>query len=392
MVCESMFSYRRTFAALVALSALAMACGGAGEGSGEIGDGDGPADPGPTFGDDDPPQESEVVGSPNANPGPQFGVSGNESPSANAPVNSNGSRGNTTGSTGSGTSGTGTGTGSSTGPGGSGTGSIPSTPSTGTSSDLARGPDPTAESVTRAGPFRVETYTTGLRNGSGYGTQTMHRPADGEPPFAAVAIVPGFVSPESAIRAWGPFLASHGIVTLTIGTNNPGDSPDIRANALLDALETIKAENTRSGSPLEGDIAIDSLGVMGWSMGGGGTLIAAQRTPALKAAVSMAAWSPGVRFSTNTVPTLMLAGSADGLAGGQSQGFFTSMPEDTPKMLVEIRGGPHDIANDPKNSGGTIGRFGLSWLEVFLVGDERYRQFLGEAPAQASDFRENLTP
>jgi CubicO group peptidase (beta-lactamase class C family) len=56
----------------------------------------------------------------------------------------------------------------------------------------------------------------------------------------------------------------------------------------------------------------------------------------------------------------------------------------------EVTGGPHDIANDPASAGGEIGRYGLSWLKVFLEGDERYGQFLLETPSRESDFRDNL--
>jgi dienelactone hydrolase len=266
----------------------------------------------------------------------------------------------------------------------------PSDPPPPDSSGLIRGDAPTTESATGAGPFDVETLSAGLRDGPDYGTQTLHVPVDAEPPFAGVVVVPGFISPESSIRAWGPFLASHGIVTLTIGTNSGGDPPEVRARALLDGITTLKAENERSGSPLEGAMALDRFGVMGWSMGGGGTLIVANEHPELRAAVGLAAWSPGVRFADNEVPTLLLAGSADGLAGGQSQGFFESIPEQTPKMLFEVAGGPHDIANNPASAGGEIGRYGLSWLKVFLEGDERYRQFLLETPSRESDFRDNL--
>jgi dienelactone hydrolase len=255
---------------------------------------------------------------------------------------------------------------------------------------LIRGADPTVESATRQGPFDVETLSAGLRDGPGYGTQTLHVPVDAEPPFASVVVVPGFVSPESSIRAWGPFLASHGIVALTIGTNSGGDSPDVRARALLDGIETLKAENDRADSPVAGAMALDRFGVMGWSMGGGGTLIAANDHPELRAAVTLAAWSPGVQFADNAVPTLLLAGSADALAGGQSQGFFDSIPEATPKMLFEVAGGPHSIANDPSAADGEIGRYGLSWLKVFLEGDERYRQFLLVTPDSQSEFRDNL--
>jgi dienelactone hydrolase len=255
---------------------------------------------------------------------------------------------------------------------------------------LIRGDAPTTESASGDGPFDVDTIGTGLRDGPEYGTQTLHVPVGAEPPFASVVVVPGFISPESSIRAWGPFLASHGIVALTIGTNSGGDPPDARARALLDGIETLRAENTRSGSPLEGQMALDRFGVMGWSMGGGGTLIAANGNPELRAAVSFAAWSPGARFAEDAVPTLLLAGSSDTLAGGQSQGFFESIPESTPKMLFEVAGGSHSIANDPRSADGQIGRYGLSWLKVFLEGDERYRQFLLEEPSRASDFRDNL--
>jgi dienelactone hydrolase len=179
-------------------------------------------------------------------------------------------------------------------------------------------------------------------------------------------------------------------VTLTIGTNTGGDLPNVRARALLDGIETLKAEDARADSPIEGQMALDRFAVMGWSMGGGGSLIAANDNPELRAAISLAAWSPGVRFSDNEVPTLLLAGSLDLIAGGQSQGFFDSIPESTPKMLFEVAGGGHDIANDPRSAGGEVGLYGLSWLKVFLEGDERYRQFLLETPSRQSEFRDNL--
>jgi dienelactone hydrolase len=255
---------------------------------------------------------------------------------------------------------------------------------------FVRGPAPTSASASRAGPFDVDVVIFGLRDGPAYGSQTLHVPEGAEPPFAGVVVVPGFISPEASTRPWGPFLASHGIVTLTIGTNTGGDLPDVRARALLDAIETLKAENTRAGGPVEGQMALDRFAVMGWSMGGGGTLIAANGNPELRAAVSLAAWSPAARFTNDRVPTLLLAGSLDLVAGGQSQGFFESIPESTPKMLFEIAGGGHDIANNPISAGGEVGLYGLSWLKVFLEGDERYRQFLLEPPSRQSDFRTNL--
>ena len=76
-------------------------------------------------------------------------------------------------------------------------------------------------------------------------------------------IVPGFASPESSIQDWGPFYASHGIVAMTIGTNHLLEQPAGRgAAALLDAIVSLRAEHTRSSSPLEGWLDLDRIGAV----------------------------------------------------------------------------------------------------------------------------------
>jgi dienelactone hydrolase len=250
---------------------------------------------------------------------------------------------------------------------------------------------PTADSAngTNKGPYTVESMTSGYADGS-FDDATLWYPTDADPPYGCVSVVPGFLSPQSSIRNWGPFLASHGIVTITIGVPG-GDQPSVRATKLMSALESCVGENTRAGSPLMGKISPDHLGVSGWSMGGGGTLIAASANPQLKGAVSFAAWGP-TGGSSNQVPALMFEATADGLAAGMSDGYYAAVPDTVPKMLFEVQGSSHNVANDPANHSGTIGLYGLSWWKVFLEGDERYRQFL-TAPAPSivtSKFKHNL--
>jgi hypothetical protein len=94
----------------------------------------------------------------------------------------------------------------------------------------------------------------------------------------------------------------------------------------------------------------------------------------------------------NSVPVLMFEATADFLAANMSDGYYAATPETTPKMLFEVQGSSHNVANDPANHTGIIGRYGLSWWKVFLEGDERYRQFL-TAPAPSivtSKFKHNL--
>jgi dienelactone hydrolase len=246
-----------------------------------------------------------------------------------------------------------------------------------------RGADPTEQSANgrEMGPYAVESYTSGYMRGD-FSDATMWYPTseDAKPPFGCVAVVPGFVSPQSSIRNWGPFLASHGIVAITIGVPG-GDPPQSRAMSLLSAHETCLGENERADSPIKGKLSKDHLGVAGWSMGGGGTLIAAANNPNgnIKAAVSFAAWGPN-GGDKNKVPALMFEATADPLAASMSDGYYRAMSEDVPKMLFEVQGSSHNVANDPANHEGIIGKYGLSWFKVYLEGDERYKQFLTASP------------
>ena len=243
----------------------------------------------------------------------------------------------------------------------------------------------------RPGPYKIEAYSDGYRNGPAYADSTINYPTDAEPPFALVVVVPGFVSPQSSIGSWGPFLASHGIVTMTIGTNLPTDLPETRKNALIDAMKSLQEENTRSGSPLEGKLDTTYKATMGWSMGGGGTLLVANEDPELKATISLCGWNPGYPYSKIKAPALMFASLGDPLAGGQSQGFYRSIPDGTPKMLIEMGAADHFLANNPNSTSGTVGRYGLAWLKVFLEGDERYRKFLQQEPmVPTTDFQSNV--
>lgn len=245
-----------------------------------------------------------------------------------------------------------------------------------------RGPDPTMATAigTAKGPYSVKSYTSGFKKAASYSAGTIYYPDGGDPkpPFGCVIVVPGFTAYQNSIMNWGPFLASNGIVTMTIDTLTTADQPAQRAGELLDALKDCVAENERMGSPLMGKIDKNTTGLMGWSMGGGGTLIAASMTPSLKAAIGLCAWGPsgGTR---NKVPVLMFEGTADVLAAGMSDGYYSQVPMDVPKMLFETSGADHFYANDPASQRGIIGLYGLSWMKVFLEGDMRYKQFLTAA-------------
>jgi dienelactone hydrolase len=236
--------------------------------------------------------------------------------------------------------------------------------------------------ISKKGPYATMSYTSGFMKGSAFGAGTVYYPtaADAKPPFAYVAICPGFSATQSSIGSWGPFLASHGIVAMTIDTNDVLDDMPTRAKELKAAIASIAGENTRMGSPLVGKLDLARKGSMGWSMGGGGTLDLAEQDSSLKAAVSLCGYEPGHNYSKVTVPSLLFTATGDTVAT-PSQNALAWYPQMMQKkMLFQVQGGSHSSANSPTGTNGQIGAYGLGWLKVFLEGDERFIPILKMMP------------
>ena len=229
--------------------------------------------------------------------------------------------------------------------------------------------------ISNPGPYGYLTMdqNDGLRDGPDYGDATVYYPTTTTAPFACIAIATGFFSDQSSVAAWGPFLASHGIVAIIFDTNSLFDFPEARANALLDALETLRHENTRSDSPLRGLIDENRFGVIGWSMGGGGAQLAAVLDPSLKAVIALCPWlsSPDSNTLNHSVPVLIFSGEEDPTAPPDVHAdvHYDLTPESTDKLLFEVAAGNHAIANDPANAFGDIGKYGLAWLRHYLLDD-----------------------
>lgn len=255
----------------------------------------------------------------------------------------------------------------------------------------------TINSLTNPGPYGSATLTEadGIRNGPDYLGATIYYPVAGTPPFASIAIVPGYTALPSSVEAWGPFYASHGIVTIIIGTNSVFDFPEARAMALLDALETIKQENTRSSSPLEGALNLNQLAVSGWSMGGGGAQRAAVIDNTIAGVVALCPWLPNPQFNHQS-PVLILSGENDTVAPPSQHAniHYNATPNTTNKVLFEVANGNHSVANNPNGGGGSVGQIALSWLKLYVENNDCYCPLLTDEllvnPAAASNVEQDF--
>lgn len=233
---------------------------------------------------------------------------------------------------------------------------------------ICRGEVPT--SLTSAdGPYATTSYSLA-------GVGCIYHPTDAEPPFSAVAIADGFggaggCGAFAQTSGWGPFYASHGIVTMIVETLG-GDQPMTRGMKLLGGIAGLKDENDNPMSAIYGQLA-GRYGTSGFSMGGGGTTYAASDDPTLLSSVAIMAWTPtglGV-----TVPTLFTCGSSDGLAGCATHGgpAYDEMPPETSKMMVTVTSGHN---GQPSAGSNMQGAWGLAFQKLFLDGDERWRAVL----------------
>jgi len=251
---------------------------------------------------------------------------------------------------------------------------------------------PTRESLSRQGPYQVAFYSS-LPEVPEYAGATLYFPANKGDSFGGVAIAPGFVETQENIAWWGEYLASYGFAVLTLDTNTPRDLPAVRADALMAAIEVIRGENTRMGSPLRGKIDVTRMAIMGHSMGGGGTLLAANaHSDQLKAVIPLTPWQPDADFGAVAVPTLVIAGEIDRIAPAAEHAWphYQTLSDNIPKMYLEIKGGNHFIANSTTDNErlapnidvhDLVGSMSIAWLKLFVNGEEEYRDLVfGEMP------------
>ncbi|MEX1033201.1 MAG: alpha/beta hydrolase [Cellvibrionaceae bacterium] len=251
-------------------------------------------------------------------------------------------------------------------------------------------PAPTVEYLSGEGVYQVESYTE-LPDVPEYGDATVYYPADKATPFGAVAISPGFTESQNHMSWWGPRLASHGFAVLTFNTNEPRDRPDARAAALMAAVDVLRGENSRAGSPLHGKLDTDKMAVMGHSMGGGGALLAAHsNSDKIKASIPFTPWQPNADFSGTTAPTLVIAGETDRIAAVADHAWphYQAIPDSTTKVYLEFTGGNHFIGNTERSNLEVhphIGRFAVAWLKLYVDGDRRYHPFVYGGLSDADD-------
>ncbi|MER7231019.1 alpha/beta hydrolase [Streptomyces olivaceus] len=239
-----------------------------------------------------------------------------------------------------------------------------------------RGPAPTESSIEASrGSYSVADTRVSSLAVTGFGGGTIYYPtstADGT--FGAVVISPGYTAYQSSIAWLGPRLASQGFVVFTIDTNTTLDQPDSRGRQLLAALDYLTGR-----SSVRERIDSSRLGVMGHSMGGGGSLEAAKSRSSLQAAIPLTPWNLDKTWPEVSTPTLVVGADGDTIApvASHAEPFYSSLPSATDRAYLELNNATHF---SPNTSNTTIAKYSISWLKRFIDNDTRYEQFLCPLP------------
>ncbi|MCR6660117.1 MAG: hypothetical protein NVV72_12535 [Asticcacaulis sp.] len=258
----------------------------------------------------------------------------------------------------------------------------------------------------------MATYTSGIASSSQYRIPKIWYPANGTAPYASVVFIAGYGTTyremptraringrsfvETDLTQWADFLASHGFVVMFIDPKDLNTPPDMRAFALDRAVDALVAENTRSASPLFGRLQVDNIAVMGHSYGGAGAILAtALGNSHIAAAVGLSPVSSSDNpYGATKVPTIVISAVADPYLSNFPQQYGT-IPSTTTKLLANFKQNTaewesmHAIALTPLGTHSTdpeVARLTLSFLEVYLHGDARYKPFLVNDAANMANF------
>ena len=252
-------------------------------------------------------------------------------------------------------------------------------------SPYERGPDPTSASVLDNGTFSLSTTSVSSLV-AGFGGGTIYYPTSTtEGTYGGVVLAPGFTAYSSYYSAVARRVASHGFVVFAIDTNSIWDQPDSRGSQILAAVDYLKSDAV---SAVASRLDETRIAVSGHSMGGGGTLAAANQDSSVKTAVALQPWHTDKTWPGIRVPVMIIGAENDGTAPVDSHSipFYTSATGAPEKAYGEINDAGHNIAVTDDD---WQGRLFVTWLKRYVDEDTRYSQFLCPAPSSInlSDYR-----
>jgi predicted dienelactone hydrolase len=200
-----------------------------------------------------------------------------------------------------------------------------------------------------------------------------------------VTFTGGITNVKEQVAWLADHVVTYGFVLIVMTpTNNMSVTTDVWKNAMLGGLDMLESENNRPSSPIYNLVDTNRLGIMGFSMGGGGTLKAANAVGSrIKTALSLAPHEDPVdpsMYTNISVPTVVTTGTNDSICPRDSvKAIFDCLPDDLERLFVNFTDAHHVDWMDLLGDATTHDRFKtfvVAWLKYYLEGDPSYETYL----------------
>jgi dienelactone hydrolase len=257
--------------------------------------------------------------------------------------------------------------------------------------ETARPPKPSQPEVVSdpgaTGPYAVTSYAEGLAD-AGYASAVVYVPKDARAArLPATSLVGGYTNTKEDVVWMAEQLASHGYIVLAFTpTNNFSGDAGIWAQGHQAALRKLTAEDGRQGSPIFGKVDRERLGLVGFSMGGAGTVIAANSMPEVRAAIALCAYRPETPSGSSAL--MMITGTADTVADpGAIEAAYASMTSDASHALLSFKDLGHGDVLRSTRFRPQLAKYMTAFFQLELAGIGGYERFFTGSQEEAERSR-----
>lgn len=203
--------------------------------------------------------------------------------------------------------------------------------------------------------------------------------------YNATTLSGGFTNTQENMYWLAQTLVEEGDMVVFALSAQSNSSTASYTDAHLDAFDRMVGENSNSGSPLY--LRLDKVGLMGFSMGGGGVLNASDNLGSdVDTVVSIAPYSPNTDLSNSTADTLLIVGENDSIAPANfAEGAYANLPDTLNKALLELDNFTHLrwMNNyDDDNFTQVAKQMILSFLDYSMNGNPNGADDIINAPAE----------